>query len=502
MPNNNKIAISRGYAIKTADLSIYNRDQSEFVVEKNTVVVSAKSDIRKINRNGTMNFQDDRPISPRVNRTTLAGGIITNGLRSGATVPSNTPNTNKSMDYIRTNQSNTAMRDGDYNFTTGKFNSSFPQVAVDRPGFDNVLAPIITFFAAAAMNAEAGGGEGDNTLGGVDEPNPANDAVDPNDDPVDSNPGCLNGVDINPAAPPIDTEHNNNPGCCITYTRTKEANFPHRDKLPNGDPSTPEVWTKSCARVEKCGDCANARNLDDMGECTVTISYNLPSTTDLSLRLKRYLWRALGIPIGKVDKFLISLRWTHRYACKFSGQCDNKLNGTDDLSSGNVPLQIDVPPYTTISWPDPNDPEGQKDIAGSDPRFRVPQEPGDVIIKRVVTHSWSKKISTDNKIDTYQTYKTYSQSDCNGDGDCTPSVSMDPPEECGICSAPTAAAMFDVCAGFAAGDSKVSCLECRDAIMAVDVPSLTEEECAELSCYFSTTWTPGIIVDDECTTAY
>ena len=41
MPNNNKIAISRGYAIKTADLSIYNRDQSEFVVEKNTVVVSA-----------------------------------------------------------------------------------------------------------------------------------------------------------------------------------------------------------------------------------------------------------------------------------------------------------------------------------------------------------------------------------------------------------------------------------------------------------------------------
>ena len=245
MPNNNKIAISRGYAIKTADLSIYDRDQSELLVEKNIVVVSEKSDLSKISDDGTMNFQDDRPISPRVNRTTLAGGIITDGLRSGATVPANTPSTNKSMDYVVTNQSNTAMRDGEYNFTTGKFNSGFPEVTVDRPGPDTVLDSPINFLAG---NPDLGGARSkiyDTGKGPISDVTKPKNPDDPNDPPSGDNPGC-----------------------CITYTRT----------VPEGRRLTGVVThTASCSNVASCNDCISSLEDDDNdGICTTTITFSPP----------------------------------------------------------------------------------------------------------------------------------------------------------------------------------------------------------------------------------
>ena len=511
MPNNNKIAISRGYAIKTADLSIYDRGQSEFVVEKNTVVVSSKSDMSKINYYGTMNFQDDRPISPRVNRTTLAGGIITNGLRSGATVPANTPSINKSRDYILTNRSNTAMRDGEYNFTTGKFNSDFPQVVVDRPAFDATLfgSAITIFLAGTALLAntdnEGGDGEGRDDVavgggGGGHEENP------PVEDGGDVDPDDPNGDGSKPKCSEQESpssEHNPNAGCCIQYTRTKPIGIPHDESGEDGNPDT-EVWTHECYRRADCSECPNPINLNETGECEIIVEFSTPKLGDDLNHFLEFCRIVFQIPREKIKdrnrdtkrdnpalarKHMKAWNYSYKFSCADDASCKDSY----EKIVSQFPLVSKTPPYNPIVWP------------------TVPQNgynPAQIVVERRWRKKFTKPAPGGTNIDQYQTYNVWSQADCNTNPLCgdSPTLSYSLPDACGICAIYELTTMIDVCDGLD-NLSKPACFDCayalEEALRSLNaVIPATQEECEDLSCYFPAIWTPGIIIDDECRTAH
>ena len=96
--------------------------------------------IDKANSSGTLAYNDSVPVAPRINRTTLAGGLSNTYLRSGATTPANIQSIHL-IQAVHTRRASTAFRAGEFNLVTGLWGSGYPVTATDTFATDNAAVP-------------------------------------------------------------------------------------------------------------------------------------------------------------------------------------------------------------------------------------------------------------------------------------------------------------------------------------------------------------------------
>lgn len=105
---------------------------------------------------GNFAYNNQHPVAKKVT-SELSGVIANNFLVSGAADPSNRRSIHK-LEVVRTRRLTSAIRDGRFNVSTGKFDAGFPVVAVD-PFYDissNTTSATSTDDAAAPTRAVPG----------------------------------------------------------------------------------------------------------------------------------------------------------------------------------------------------------------------------------------------------------------------------------------------------------------------------------------------------------